>query len=80
MIESACQLDAKIAAKGPNLQNTLLITLLAGNRGVETGSMRAASTTTQSSANRCFQVSDEQPAICGHFRGSNAGRAVSAAG
>src|SRR6266566_4431723 len=26
---------------------------------------------------RRFPVSDEQPAICGHFRGSNTGRAVS---
>jgi len=52
-------LDAKIAAKGPNLQNTLLISLIAGIGGVKTGSIRAASTTTQSDANQCFPVSDE---------------------
>jgi hypothetical protein len=28
----------------------------------------------QSSVNGRFQVSDEPPAICGHFRGSNAAR------
>jgi hypothetical protein len=32
--------------------------------------------TTQSDANRRFPVSDEQPAICGRFRGSNTGLAV----
>src|SRR3981081_793634 len=35
--------------------------------------------TTQSGANRRFLVSDELPPICGRFRGSNTGRAVSAA-
>jgi hypothetical protein len=35
--------------------------------------------TTHCSANRRFQVSDEKPAICGRFGGSNTARAVSAA-
>jgi hypothetical protein len=40
----------------------------------ETGSMGAASTTTQSDANRRFPVSGEKPAVCGHFRGFKRGR------
>ena len=39
--------------------------------------MGAASTTTHSDANRRFLVSDEQPPMCGHFRGSNITRVVS---
>jgi len=38
VIEFARRLDARIAAERLNLQNSLLISLLAGNLGVETGS------------------------------------------
>jgi hypothetical protein len=48
VIEFARRLDAKIAQKRLNLQDSLLISLLAGNLFVETGSIRATSTTTQS--------------------------------
>jgi hypothetical protein len=50
-IELARRLGVKIAAERQNPQNSLLFSLLAGNLGVETGSIRAASTTTQSDAN-----------------------------
>jgi hypothetical protein len=53
------QTDAKIAAEGRILQNSLLFSLLSGNLTVETGSMGSASATTQSDANRRFLVSDE---------------------
>ena len=43
VIEFARRLDAKIAAERLNLQNSLLISLLAGNLGVETGSTWTAS-------------------------------------
>jgi hypothetical protein len=58
-IELARRLRVKIAAERQNPQNSLLFSLLAGNSAVETGSIQAASTTTQSDANRCFPVSDE---------------------
>jgi hypothetical protein len=58
-IELMRLLGVRIAAKRQNPQNFLLISLLAGNLAVETGSIQAASTTTQSDANRCFPVSDE---------------------
>src|SRR4051812_41723035 len=35
----------------------------------ETGSMGAASTTTQSDTKRRFPISDEKPVVCGHFLG-----------
>ena len=43
VIEFARRLDAKIAAERLNLQNSLLISLLAGNSGVERGSTATAS-------------------------------------
>jgi transposase len=43
VIEFAHRLDAKIAAERLNLQNSLLISLLAGNLTVETGSTATAS-------------------------------------
>jgi len=45
VIEFAHRLDAKIAADRLNLQNSLLISLLAGNLTVETGSTATASAT-----------------------------------
>jgi hypothetical protein len=42
-----------------NLQNSRFFSLIDGNLIVETGSLLAASTTTQSDANRRFLVSDE---------------------
>jgi len=45
VIEFAHRLDAKIAADRLNLQNFLLISLLAGNLTVETGSYVTASAT-----------------------------------
>jgi hypothetical protein len=45
VIEFARRLDAKIAAERLNLQNSLLISLLAGNLTVETGSTATASAT-----------------------------------
>ena len=42
VIEFARRLDAKIAAEHLNLQNSLLISLLAGNLGVERGSTATA--------------------------------------
>ena len=44
-IELARRLGVKIAAKRQKPQNSLLISLLAGNLGLETGSIRAAATT-----------------------------------
>jgi hypothetical protein len=58
-IEVVRRLGVKIAAERLNPQNSLLFSLLAGNLAMETGSIRAASTTTQSDANRCFPVSDK---------------------
>jgi hypothetical protein len=46
VIEFARRLDAKIAAERLNLQNSLLISLLAGNSGVERGSTATASAAT----------------------------------
>ena len=46
VIEFAHRLDAKIAADRLNLQNFLLISLLAGNSGVERGSTATASAAT----------------------------------
>jgi len=54
VIEFAHRLDAKIAAERLNLQNSLLISLLAGNLTVETGSTATASATTHSRANQDF--------------------------
>jgi len=48
VIEFAHRLDAKIAAERLNLQNSQLISLIAGNLGVETDSTATASATTQS--------------------------------
>jgi hypothetical protein len=48
----------KIAAEGLNLQNSLLFSLLSGNLGLETGSIRAASTTTQ-----CIQPGGDKSRI-----------------
>jgi len=48
VIEFARRLDAKTAAERLNLQNSLLISLLAGNLTVETGSTATASATTKS--------------------------------
>jgi len=48
VIEFAQRLDAEIAAERLNLQNSLLISLLAGNLGAETGSTATASAATQS--------------------------------
>jgi len=45
VIEFARRLDAKTAAERLNLQNSLLISLLAGNLTVETGSTATASAT-----------------------------------
>jgi len=45
VIEFARRLDAKTAAERLNLQNSLLISLLAGNLTVETGSIATASAT-----------------------------------
>jgi len=46
-IELMRLLGVKIAAKRHNPQNSLLFSLLSGNLGWETGSIQAASTTTQ---------------------------------
>ena|SRR5216683_8399946 len=54
-------LGFKIAAERQNPQNSLLISLLAGNLAMETGSIQAASTTTQSSAKRGFLLFAEYP-------------------
>src|SRR5262249_55427835 len=75
---------SKFEAEGRILQNSLLISLLPGNLPAETGSIQAASTTTQSRANRDFPWFDEYPRFCGaqsrlavsagkkdHFRGSS---------
>jgi hypothetical protein len=50
-------MDVRIAAEGPIQQNSLLISLLAGNLGWETSSIRAASTTMRSRAIRVFLIS-----------------------
>ena len=59
VIEFARRLDAKIAAERLNLQNSLLISLLAGNSGVERGSTATASAATipsQMALSRDFAV------------------------
>jgi hypothetical protein len=58
-IELARRLGIKIVAEGQIPKNSLFFSLLSGNLDVETGSIRTASATTQSDANRCFPVSDE---------------------
>ena len=77
-IEFAARAGAKIASRGRILQNSLLISLLAGNSVLETGSMATAFATTHSSVNRRFPVSDQYAQFCGLFRDLNEGRAVSA--
>jgi hypothetical protein len=57
-IELARRLGVKIAAKRQKSQNSLLFSLLAGNLGVETGSILAASTTTQ-----CIQPGGDKSRI-----------------
>jgi predicted MarR family transcription regulator len=58
-LDSLADCARKIAAEDPTRQNSLFFSLLAGNLLVETGSIWAASTTTQSTANRRFPVSDQ---------------------
>src|SRR5450759_4338526 len=65
VIEFARRLDAKIAAERLNLQNSLLISLLAGNSGVERGSTATASATTHSRATGDFLKLREWPAFSG---------------
>ena len=64
-IELARRLGVKIAAERQNPQNSLLFSLLAGNSAVETGSILAASTTTQSYATGDFLKECEKPRIGG---------------
>jgi hypothetical protein len=65
LIEFARRLDAKTAAERLNLQNSLLISLLAGNLTVETGSTATASATTHSRATRDFLKLREWPRFGG---------------
>jgi hypothetical protein len=58
-------------------KNSLLNSLLAGNLRVETGSIRAAATTTQSCANWIFPVVGEQSLFSAQMRGCDEGFAVS---
>src|SRR5258708_32438123 len=58
-------MDVEIATEGLNLQNSLLFSLLSGNLDAETGSIRAASTTTQSYATGDFLKVYERPRIGG---------------
>ena len=48
---------------GPKLKNSLLISLLAGNWGVETGSTWTASATTQSPQSLITETLQEKPAL-----------------
>jgi hypothetical protein len=64
-IELARRLGVKIAAERQNPQNSLLCSLLAGNLGVETGSIQSASATTQSYATGDFLKECEKPRIGG---------------
>jgi hypothetical protein len=52
-------LAAKLVDHPSNLRNSRFFSLIDGNLTAETGSIRAASTTTQSDANRRFLVSEE---------------------
>jgi hypothetical protein len=65
VIEFARRLDAKTAAERLNLQNSLLISLLAGNLTVETGSTATASATTQSPKSPVAETLREKPALTG---------------
>ena len=60
-IEFAARLGAKIAAEGRIQQNSLFFSLLAGKFAVETGSIWAASTTTQSRVCGNFPAAGEKP-------------------
>jgi hypothetical protein len=53
-LNSLVDWELKSCKRAPNRQNSLLISLLAGNLIVETGSMPTASTTTQSDAKPMF--------------------------
>ena len=65
VIEFARRLDAKTAAERLNLQNSLLISLLAGNLTVETGSTATASATTQSAQSPNPETLRQKPALSG---------------
>ena len=69
--ESLRELSNAGCESGQNWQNSLLISLLAGNSTCETGSTATASATTQSCTNGDFPVQCESPRIggdlCTHF-------------
>ena len=57
----------KIALNGQSRQNSLLISLLAGNLDAETGSTVTASATTQSPKSLVAETLQEKPALAGHM-------------
>jgi len=66
-VEFARRLDAKIAADCLKLQNSLLISLLAGNLDLETGSQLTASSASQSRLRRQHVKTAENGAAPRHF-------------